>query len=89
MTICCPILLGCPLPFGCLQLVHTVSGGERLVIPAREAVAGAVPDPELYEAYVALIRRCWAQRPEDRPGFAEVIQDLRWGGGVDHCISPV
>lgn len=59
------------------QLVHMISAGERLTVPAREAVAGATPDPELYEAYVALIRRCWAQRPEERPGFAEIIQDLR------------
>ncbi|KAI7836153.1 hypothetical protein COHA_009983 [Chlorella ohadii] len=59
------------------QLVHMVSGGERLAVPAREGVAGAAPDPELYAAYVALIRRCWAQQPEQRPGFAEIIQDLR------------
>ena len=70
----------CAVPVSSLQLVHTVSAGERLAVPAREAVAGAVPDPELYEAYVALTWRCWAQRPEDRPGFAEIIQDLRWGG---------
>lgn len=54
-----------------------VSGGERLAVPPREAVAGATPSPELFEAYVDLIRRCWAQRPEERPGFAAVIQDLR------------
>ena len=30
-------------------------------------------------AYVALMRRCWAQAPEERPGFGEVIADLRWG----------
>jgi serine/threonine protein kinase len=59
------------------QLVHMVSDGERLPVPAREAVAGAIPDPQVYEAYVALIRRCWAQRPQDRPSFAEIIQDLR------------
>jgi hypothetical protein len=66
------------------QLVHMISAGERLPLPAREAVAGAAPpDPELYDAYVALLRRCWAQQPQDRPGFAEIIQDLRWVGWVD------
>lgn len=65
-----------------------ISAGERLTVPAREAVAGATPDPELYEAYVALIRRCWAQRPEERPGFAEIIQDLRCGGaGLHGCLG--
>lgn len=64
----------CPRP---RQLVHMVSGGERLAIPPREAVAGATPSPELYDTYVALIRRCWAQQPQERPGFAEIIQELR------------
>lgn len=54
-----------------------VSGGERLPVPPCDSVPGAAPDPELYEAYVALIRRCWAQRPEERPGFAEIIQELK------------
>lgn len=63
--------------FPSLQLVHMVSGGERLPVPPCDSVPGAAPDPELYEAYVALIRRCWAQRPEERPGFAEIIQELK------------
>lgn len=29
-------------------------------------------------AYEALLQRCWAQDPTERPGFAEVIQKLRW-----------
>lgn len=60
-----------------LQLVFMVSEGQRLKIPAREQVAGATPEPTLYAAYVALIERCWSQRPADRPDFEEVIKDLR------------
>ena len=54
-----------------------VSSGERLAVPAPEALPGRAPEPAAYEAYTALMRRCWAQRPEERPSFAEVIGDLR------------
>ena len=30
-----------------------------------------------YEAYLALMQRCWAQDPADRPAFAEIIGELR------------
>jgi hypothetical protein len=30
-----------------------------------------------YDAYTALIRRCWAQEPSERPSFAEAITELR------------
>ena len=30
-----------------------------------------------YDAYVALMRRCWAQDPAQRPDFAAVIAELR------------
>lgn len=29
------------------------------------------------DAYVSLVKRCWAQAPQDRPRFKEVIADLR------------
>lgn len=29
------------------------------------------------DAYVRLVQRCWAQLPQDRPTFKEVITDLR------------
>ena len=57
-----------------LQLVHMVSSGERLQVPPREGNLG--PD-QLSEgdhaAYVALMQRCWAQEPSERPGFDQVI----------------
>jgi hypothetical protein len=30
------------------------------------------------EAYVALLQRCWAQAPEERPDFQHVARELRW-----------
>lgn len=54
-----------------------VSSGERLAFPAREELAGPAPAPEVYVAYTALMARCWAQAPEDRPSFADVIAELR------------
>ena len=43
------------------------------------AICPAVPAVQLgeYDAYVALMRRCWAQDPAQRPDFSEVIIELR------------
>ena len=64
-----------------------VSEGQRLAVPVREAVSGAAPEPHLYERFVALMRRCWAQRPADRPDFDEVIQELRAMSARAHGAS--
>jgi hypothetical protein len=29
------------------------------------------------EEYVALMRRCWAEEPEERPQFGAVVKELR------------
>ena len=31
-----------------------------------------------YDAYVALMQRCWAYAPSDRPSFCDIITQLRW-----------
>ena len=68
----------CPPPTAAPpQLVFSVSKGERLVVPPREELPGVPMDAELYALYTALLRRCWAQEPADRPTFADVIADLR------------
>lgn len=64
-----------------------VSEGQRLAVPAREAVAGATPEPHLYDRYVALMARCWAQAPADRPEFEEIIQELRAMSARAHGAS--
>jgi hypothetical protein len=35
-----------------------------------------LPEAE-HAAYLALIRRCWAQEPAERPNFADIIMELR------------
>lgn len=67
-----------PIPAPPLQLVHMVSSGERLQVPPRESAPG--PDrlsESEYAAYVALMQRCWAQEPAERPGFDQIISQLR------------
>ena len=59
------------------QIVSTVSGGGRLPIPSKEMLLGVVPSDACYERFVALIHKCWAQIPEDRPEIGEVATELR------------
>jgi serine/threonine protein kinase len=74
-------LLTWELPWGATnpwQVVTFVTEGGRLEIPARERLPG--PDSATWgelDAYVRLVQRCWAQIPQDRPRFKEVIADLR------------
>ena len=60
-----------------MQLVFMITSGERLPIPPLPELPGAAPPAELYDAYVRLMQRCWAQDPAQRPPFAEVIAELR------------
>ncbi len=59
------------------QVMRLVLNGGRPAIPGPEEVQGGgfagLGD------YVALMQRCWAQEPQDRPGFGEVVRCLRWG----------
>ncbi|PRW05763.1 Purple acid phosphatase 18 [Chlorella sorokiniana] len=61
------------------QLVSHVLSGGRLDLPPPEALPGG-SSPALQAglpAYVALMKRCWAQAPEDRPAFDHIVQQLR------------
>ena len=61
-------------PFQIINLVQR-SGASCLDVPPPDALpAGPFAAPGSYDAYVALMQRCWARRPEDRPGFEEVSQ---------------
>ena len=66
--------------------MSSVLAGERLEVPPADqlpgmatAEGGAGP-PEGLDEYIALLRRCWAQDPEQRPSFGDIIPELRWGG---------
>lgn len=37
------------------------------------------------DAYIRLMEDCWAQEPQDRPTFEDVVPRLRWDGL--HCCS--
>ena len=61
-----------------MQVVSVVAEGGRLEVPDRDSLPG--PDTNTFEGldqYITLMRRCWAQNPEDRPTFQEIIADLR------------
>lgn len=74
-------LLTWDLPWGVTnpwQVVTVVTEGGRLPIPSRNELPG--PDTQNFaglDAYIALMRRCWAHEPEDRPSFQEIISVLR------------
>lgn len=60
------------------QLVRFVSDGGRLPIPDRSQLPGpGTADFKGLDGYIALLQRCWAQEPEGRPTFSEVIDALR------------
>lgn len=74
-------LLTWDLPWGPTnpwQVVTVVTEGGRLEVPAREILPGPdTNDFEELDGYVALMRRCWAHNPDDRPTFQEIISELR------------
>ncbi|KAI7840643.1 hypothetical protein COHA_005664 [Chlorella ohadii] len=56
----------------------TIMAGGRPEVPPREALPG--PDTATWsglDAYLQLMRECWAQQPEHRPSFDEVVGRLR------------
>jgi serine/threonine protein kinase len=60
------------------QIVSAIQGGARLEVPAREALPGpAAAGFAGLDQYLALMQRCWAQRPSDRPTFAQAAKELR------------
>ena len=69
-----------------------VGAGERPRIPPRGELPG--PDTAAFgglDAYVALLQKCWAQDPQERPAFAAIAEELRWGCPcmMVHAISLV
>lgn len=71
-----------------MQIAKSIMAGERLPVPEPERLPGpdALPPAQL-EALLSVMRRCWLQAPEARPGFQQVAAELRcadragWGYG--------
>ncbi|PSC69274.1 Serine threonine-kinase CTR1 [Micractinium conductrix] len=60
------------------EIVAALLGGERLPVPAREALPGAdTPGFAGLDAYCQLMQRCQSGEPADRPTFLEIIPQLR------------
>lgn len=53
-----------------------MADGKRPPIPALEELPGG--GFEGLMRFMALLQRCWAQAPADRPAFPAIIQELRW-----------
>jgi hypothetical protein len=74
-------LLTWSLPWGAQNpwgIVSTIISGGRLPIPPVEDLPGpGAAEFAGLEEYMALMNRCWAQDPRNRPGFKEIINDLR------------
>lgn len=74
-------LLTWQVPWGAANpwaVVSAINAGGRPPIPSPQDLPGPQSGewPQL-ERYVELMQRCWAQAPEERPTFDEVIAELR------------
>jgi hypothetical protein len=72
-------LLTLQLPWGDAApwaVVTEIQAGRRPVVPPA-AQLGLRPTPSGLDAYVALMQRCWAQQPQDRPSFEQIMAELR------------
>jgi hypothetical protein len=61
-----------------MQVLGAVLRGDRLALPARDALPGepAAACPG-FDRYAVLMQRCWAQQPGERPTFAAVASELK------------
>ena len=71
-----------PMHEGGLQLRTPAPHRCASAPPACSPAAAHVPQFGGLDAYLALMRRCWAADPAERPGFAEVVRQLRCARGA-------
>lgn len=57
-------------------IIKAVGAGERPPLPPDAAALPGGTFPGL-ELYLSLMAACWAQRPADRPSFAEVCAAIK------------
>ena len=63
---------------GAWQVVGQLINGRRPAVPPRPELPGLGGGGGAgLDAYLALMRRCWAQQPDERPPFEEVVPELR------------
>lgn len=75
---CLPSSLACA-PVLVVQIVSAVLGGRRLELPPADQLPGfpVGGPPDGLQSYVDLMERCWAQDPQKRPTFDQIIPELR------------
>lgn len=58
-------------------IVSAINSGNRLAIPEASDLPGEDSGtwPQL-QRYIELMEQCWAQEPESRPSFEEVMKEL-------------
>ncbi len=64
------------------QVVNSIMEGRRLAMPAPGQLPGGSKQTPGLEEYMQLVQRCWAQDPEDRPSFRDIVAELRCGQQV-------
>ena len=57
---------------------HIVQG-KRPTLPPLSELPGFGPElpTEALQAYISLMKRCWAQNPQERPDFGHIAAELR------------
>lgn len=61
------------------QLIKLITSGGRPPIPEPTKLPGSEAGGQFdgLDDYIALMQRCWAQTPEERPSFQEMVQLVR------------
>ena len=74
-------VLTCLLPWGNCSpwqvVINVTKRGKRPEIPPAEELVGPPLDRASMSCYMALMQRCWAGDPAERPAFSEVASALR------------
>lgn len=60
-------------------VVAAIQGGRRPAVPPAAQLPGLGPGamPPGLGRYVALMERCWAQQPQNRPSFEDIMAEMR------------
>jgi hypothetical protein len=64
------------------HVATTVSEGGRLEFPPTPDLPGDSHSFEGLKKYIGLARKCWAQDPQERPSFEEIVVQLRYAAAA-------
>ena len=84
-------MLTCCLPWGNCSpwqvVINVTKRGKRPEIPPADELVGPPLDRASMSCYVALMKRCWAEDPAERPAFSEIACALRCARGPPFMVS--